>query len=322
MRTFEVPGLAVAIVKDERSWSRQGLWREASLGDPAPVDARTRFGIASNTKLFTATALGMLVEEGKVEWDAPVIRYLPAFAMYDPWVTREITVRDLLVHRSGLGLGAGDLLWWPGIDYDRKEIVRRLRFIKPATSFRTRVRVRQRALSGRRRADRGGLGSDLGGVRLGAHPGPGGDDREQRAPHRRRRGDNVATPHARGRRHGAPVAAVRRATTPTRPAASTPSAEDMAKWVMRAARRGGWPTERGCSRRRRDAPALARSSRRSRSAIRRRSCRRLRQLPRLRARRRRPRLPRAQDAHPYRRPARLRVAGGDDPRSPASASPC
>jgi len=66
-----------------------------------------------------------------------VIRYLPDFAMYDPFVTREITVRDLLVHRSGLGLGAGDLLWWPASTYDRKEIMRRLRFIKPATSFRT-----------------------------------------------------------------------------------------------------------------------------------------------------------------------------------------
>jgi CubicO group peptidase (beta-lactamase class C family) len=101
------------------------------------VDARTLFGIASNTKAFTATALGLLVEAGKIEWDAPVVRYLPAFAMWDPFVTRELTVRDLLVHRSGLGLGAGDLLWWPESTYDRKEIARRLRFIQPATSFRT-----------------------------------------------------------------------------------------------------------------------------------------------------------------------------------------
>ena len=101
------------------------------------MDARTLFGIASNTKAFTATALGLLVEEGKIEWDAPVVRYLPAFAMWDPFVTRELTVRDLLVHRSGLGLGAGDLLWWPASTYDRKEIARRLRFIRPATSFRS-----------------------------------------------------------------------------------------------------------------------------------------------------------------------------------------
>ena len=77
------------------------------------------------------------MEEGKVEWDAPVIGYLPAFAMYDPYVTHELTVRDLLVHRSGLGLGAGDLLWWPPSTYDRKEIARRLRYIPLATSFRS-----------------------------------------------------------------------------------------------------------------------------------------------------------------------------------------
>src|SRR6185436_9794583 len=95
------------------------------------------FGIASNTKAFTATALGLLVEEHKIEWDAPVVRYLPGFAMWDPFVTRELTVRDLLVHRSGFGLGAGDLLWWPESTYSRKEIARRLRFIPPATSFRS-----------------------------------------------------------------------------------------------------------------------------------------------------------------------------------------
>ena len=94
------------------------------LGEPAPVDARRLFGIASNTKVFTATALGLLVEEKKIEWDAPVVRYLPAFAMWEPFVTHELTVRDLLVHRSGLGLGAGDLLWWPESTYDRKEIAR------------------------------------------------------------------------------------------------------------------------------------------------------------------------------------------------------
>ena len=136
MRTFTVPGLSVAIVKDGRVVLAKGYGVQR-MGDPAPVDERTRFGIASNTKLFTATALSLLVEEGKLEWDAPVIRYLPWFAMYDPYVTRELSVRDLLVHRSGLGLGAGDLLWWPPSTYDRKEIARRLRFIPPATSFRS-----------------------------------------------------------------------------------------------------------------------------------------------------------------------------------------
>jgi CubicO group peptidase (beta-lactamase class C family) len=136
LRTFDVPGAAVAIVKNGHIILAQG-YGVRRLGHPERVDADTRFGIASNTKLFTATALALLVEQGKLAWDDPVIRYLPDFAMYDPYVTRELTVRDLLVHRSGLGLGAGDLLWWPASTYDRAEIARRLRFIKPATSFRS-----------------------------------------------------------------------------------------------------------------------------------------------------------------------------------------
>jgi CubicO group peptidase (beta-lactamase class C family) len=136
MQTFTVPGIALAVVKDDRVIVAKG-YGVRQLGDPTPVDARTLFGIASNTKAFTATALGLLVEEHMIEWDAPVVRYLPGFAMWDPFVTRELTVRDLLVHRSGLGLGAGDLLWWPESTYNRKEIARRLRFIQPATSFRS-----------------------------------------------------------------------------------------------------------------------------------------------------------------------------------------
>lgn len=136
MRTFEVPGIALAVVRDGRTVVARGYGLRRQ-GSPAPVDAHTRFAIASNTKAFTATALGLLVEEGLLEWDAPVVRYVPWFAMWDPWVTQHITVRDLLVHRSGLGLGAGDLLWWPPSTYDRKEIAYRLRYLRPATSFRS-----------------------------------------------------------------------------------------------------------------------------------------------------------------------------------------
>jgi CubicO group peptidase (beta-lactamase class C family) len=136
MQTFDVPGLSLAIVKDDGLVLAKG-YGVRKMGEPARVDEKTLFGIASNTKIFTATALGLLVEAHKIEWDAPVIRYLPAFAMWDPYVTRELTVRDLLVHRSGLGLGAGDLLWWPESTYNRKEIAARLRFIRPATSFRS-----------------------------------------------------------------------------------------------------------------------------------------------------------------------------------------
>jgi len=136
MAAFSVPGMAVAVVHGSDTVLAHGYGVQR-LGEPTPVDARTRFGIASNTKVFTALALGLLVEEGRLEWDAPVQRYLPAFQLADPYVSRELTVRDLLVHRSGLGLGAGDLLWWPGSTYDRKEIVRRLRHVPLATSFRS-----------------------------------------------------------------------------------------------------------------------------------------------------------------------------------------
>ena len=136
LKAFDVPGVSVAIVKDGRVALAKGYGLR-KLGESTPVDAQTLFSVASNTKLFTATALGLLVEEGKIAWDAPVTTYLPWFQMWDPYVTRELTIRDLLVHRSGLGLGAGDLLWWPASNLDRKEVTRRLRFIRPATSFRS-----------------------------------------------------------------------------------------------------------------------------------------------------------------------------------------
>lgn len=136
MQEFKVPGVSLAIVQDGAVVLSKG-YGIRKTGEKMAVDAQTLFAIASNTKAFTATALGLLVEEGKIQWDAPVINYLPWFQLSDPYITREMTVRDLLVHRSGLGLGAGDLLWWPPTDYDRKEIVRRLRHIPLAKSFRS-----------------------------------------------------------------------------------------------------------------------------------------------------------------------------------------
>lgn len=137
LKEFEVPGLAVAIVKDGKVVLAKG-YGVRKLGEATPVDENTLFGIASNTKAFTAAALSMLVDEGKISWDDAVTKHLPAFQLYDPYVTREMTIRDLLTHRSGLGLGAGDLLWWPPTDYSREEIIRRFRYVKPATSFRSR----------------------------------------------------------------------------------------------------------------------------------------------------------------------------------------
>jgi len=135
-KAYDVPGVAVAIVKDGKVVHMKG-YGVRKLGDPAPVTEHTLFRIASNTKAFTAAALAILVDEKRIHWDDPVVQHLPGFQLYDPYVTREMTIRDLLTHRSGLGLGAGDLMFFPPSDLPSDEIVRRLRFIQPATSFRS-----------------------------------------------------------------------------------------------------------------------------------------------------------------------------------------
>lgn len=137
MEEFDVPGVAIAIVKDGKIVLTKG-YGVRELGKPQPVTDSTLFGIASNTKAFTAAALAILVDEGKITWDDPVTKHLPSFQLYDPYVTRELTIRDLLTHRSGLGLGAGDLLFWPQTTFTRAEIMRRIRYVKPEHGFRSR----------------------------------------------------------------------------------------------------------------------------------------------------------------------------------------
>jgi CubicO group peptidase (beta-lactamase class C family) len=136
LRDWNVPGMAIAIVKDDKVIFAKG-YGERELGKSDPVDDHTLFAIASNTKAFTASAIGILVDEGKMKWDDPVSKYLPDFQLYDPYVTREMTVRDLLSHRSGLATFGGDLLWYE-TTYDRQEILRRIRYLKPTSSFRSR----------------------------------------------------------------------------------------------------------------------------------------------------------------------------------------
>src|SRR5260370_14889519 len=134
MRAFEVPGIAFAVVKDNKVVVPKD-YGVRKLGDSTPVDEHTMFGIGSNTKAFTTAALGTLVDEGKLSWDDPVYQRLPGFVMYDPYVSHEMTIRDLLTHRSGMGLGEGDLLFWPHSTYTREEVIYKLPFMKPASSF-------------------------------------------------------------------------------------------------------------------------------------------------------------------------------------------
>jgi len=130
---WRVPGLAMAVVKDGRVVFAKG-YGVREFGKPAPVDTQTLFAIGSTTKAMTAAALGMLVDEGKVRWDDPVTRHLPSFQLSDPYVSREITIRDLLTHRAGLA--NGDVLWYRA-DITPEEVVRRARYIRPAYSLRS-----------------------------------------------------------------------------------------------------------------------------------------------------------------------------------------
>ena len=138
LTTFNVPGIAVGVVKDGAVIHARG-YGVRSLKTGRKTDANTLFGIASNSKAFTAAALGILVDEGKIKWDDKVTDYIPEFKLYDPYATAEFTIRDLLTHRSGLGMGAGDLMIFPdSTDFSLGDIIHNLRFLKPVSSFRTK----------------------------------------------------------------------------------------------------------------------------------------------------------------------------------------
>lgn len=134
--TFGVPGMSVAIVEQGKPYVLRS-YGVRKMGDPAKVDEHTLFAIGSTTKAFTTAMLAMLVDEGKLTWETKVADVLPGFKMYDPYVSSEMTVRDILVHRSGLGPGAGDLMFFPPTTFTRAQIIHQLRFIKPVSSFRS-----------------------------------------------------------------------------------------------------------------------------------------------------------------------------------------
>ncbi|MEO5648397.1 MAG: serine hydrolase [Ginsengibacter sp.] len=138
LTTFNVPGIAVAVVKDGKVIHSKG-YGVRSLNTMQKVDEHTLFGIASNSKAFTTAALGILIDEGKLKWEDRVTDFIPGFKLYNPYVTQNFTIADLLTHRSGLGLGAGDLMMWPdGTSFTKIDIIHNLRFLKPVSDFRTK----------------------------------------------------------------------------------------------------------------------------------------------------------------------------------------
>jgi len=136
MQRFQVPGVAVAIIKDDKIILNKGFG-VTEHGTSEKVNADTLFGVASNTKAMTAALIAGLVDEGKLSWRTKVIDIIPEFQMPDPYVTREFTLIDLLSHNSGLGLGAGDLMIWPETTLGVSDILKGLKYLPEVSSFRS-----------------------------------------------------------------------------------------------------------------------------------------------------------------------------------------
>ena len=138
MQRYQLPGLAVGVVVNGEVVFRRTAG-ETRAGSKQAITPDTLFKIASNSKAMTTALLARLIDAGKLSWTDPVVRHLPGFRMYDPWVTREIQLRDLLIHNSGLRAGAGDLMLWPEPNaFTRTDVIAALAHLKPAYSFRSR----------------------------------------------------------------------------------------------------------------------------------------------------------------------------------------
>jgi CubicO group peptidase (beta-lactamase class C family) len=140
LSTFEVPGISVGILKDGEVVYAKGHGVR-SLESQKEMNASTKVGVASNSKGFTCFALAMMVDAGKLNWDDKVRKHIPEFQMHDPYVTEEFTVRDLVTHRSGLALGAGDLMFFPeGSDFKVDDVIANVKYLQPESSFRSNFR--------------------------------------------------------------------------------------------------------------------------------------------------------------------------------------
>jgi CubicO group peptidase (beta-lactamase class C family) len=139
MSDFNVAGLAIGVVQDGKIIHSKG-YGYANAETKKPVTENTNFAIASNSKAFTATAMAILVEEGKLKWDTKVKSIVPEFAMYNSYVTDNFTIEDLLSHHSGMGLGQGDLMWFPdGNDFKIDDMITAFADVTPESGFRTEM---------------------------------------------------------------------------------------------------------------------------------------------------------------------------------------
>jgi CubicO group peptidase (beta-lactamase class C family) len=134
LKDWDVPGMSIAIVKNDSVIFAKG-YGVLNNKTGGQVDANTIFGIASNSKAYTAAALATLVDSGKLNWDDKVKKYVPYLQLYNPYVTENLTIEDLLSHRAGYKTFSGDLLWY-NTTYSREEIIKRMRYLQPTYGFR------------------------------------------------------------------------------------------------------------------------------------------------------------------------------------------
>jgi hypothetical protein len=136
VRVVAAPAMSVGVVKDGKLIYAKGFGVR-SLKNNQPMDDNTLVGIASNSKGFTCTALAILADEGKINWDDKVTKYIPEFQMADAYVSQNVTIKDLVTHRAGLGLGQGDLMFFPeGGTISTEQLIHNIRYLKPAYSLR------------------------------------------------------------------------------------------------------------------------------------------------------------------------------------------
>jgi CubicO group peptidase (beta-lactamase class C family) len=137
MQVFSIPGMSVGVIKDGKIVHAKGYGVRA-VGESGGIDTHTLYPIASMSKTFTAGALAVLVDEGKLRWDDKVIDHLPEFRLADAWETREVSIRDILSHRLGLSPGAGGLMFYTSADFSRAELVHNLQYFRQTSPFRAK----------------------------------------------------------------------------------------------------------------------------------------------------------------------------------------